>query len=170
MRAGHARVGDRRGPAGLHARVGGLDMRVRSEDRGHPSVKGSSEGDLLARRLGVEVDEDDLGGGIRLGDQLVHNLERVDGDLEKERAHQVHHRHGRSVVGLGHREAAAGGDARHVSRTDHTVTALEVGCDLATPPGVVSERDHICPGCEEPIGELRRQSGAVGGILAGAAW
>ena len=59
VRAGHARVGDRGGPAGLHARVVRLDVRVRADHRGHAAVEQPRERDLLARRLGVEVDDDD---------------------------------------------------------------------------------------------------------------
>ena len=59
VRAGHARVGDRGGPARLHARVVRLHVRVRSEDRRDAAVEPARHRDLLARRLGVEVDDDD---------------------------------------------------------------------------------------------------------------
>jgi hypothetical protein len=31
---------------------------------------------------------------------------------------------------------------------------------------VVAQRDHVCAGSEELVGELRRQADAVGGVLA----
>ena len=57
VRAGHAGVGDRGGAAGEHARVVRLDVRVRAEHGGDAAVEVVRERDLLARRLGVEVDD-----------------------------------------------------------------------------------------------------------------
>ena len=57
VRAGHAHVGHRGRAARLHARVGGLDVRVRAEDGGDAAVEPARERDLLARRLRVDVDD-----------------------------------------------------------------------------------------------------------------
>ena len=62
-RAGHADVGDVGGPAREHARVGGRDVRVGADDGGHAAVEVPAERDLLARRLGVHVDEHVVGAG-----------------------------------------------------------------------------------------------------------
>ena len=59
VRAGHARVGDRGRAARLDARVVRLHVRVRAEHGGHAAVEPAGQRDLLARRLGVEVDDDD---------------------------------------------------------------------------------------------------------------
>ena len=56
-RAGHADVRDVRRAAGQHARVGCRDVRVGADDRRHAAVEVPAHRDLLARRLGVEVDE-----------------------------------------------------------------------------------------------------------------
>ncbi len=58
VRAGHAGVGDRSGAADEHARVVRLHVRMRAEHGGDASVEVARERDLLARRLGVEVDDD----------------------------------------------------------------------------------------------------------------
>ena len=56
-RAGHADVGDVGGAARQHARVGGRHVRVGADDRRHAAVEVPAHRDLLARRLGVHVDE-----------------------------------------------------------------------------------------------------------------
>ena len=60
VRPGHPGVGDRRGAAGLDPRVAGLDVGVRPDHGGHAAVEPARDGDLLAGRLGVEVDDDDV--------------------------------------------------------------------------------------------------------------
>ncbi len=57
-RAAHAHVGDERGAAREHPRVGGLDVRVRPEHRRDLAVEEPAHRVLLARRLAVHVDED----------------------------------------------------------------------------------------------------------------
>src|SRR5207237_4249083 len=52
------------------------------------------------------------------------------------------------------------------SRPDHALRRLEVGGDPRPPPDVVSERDHVRAGREQPLGELRRDPDAVGDVLA----
>ena len=74
---GHARVRDRRGASGLDARVRGLHVRVGADDRRHAPVEHPGDRDLLARRLGVEVDEHDVRVLPRLVDHAVEHLERA---------------------------------------------------------------------------------------------
>ena len=71
-------VGDRRGAARLDARVGGLHVRVRADDHGDAAVQPARERDLLARRLGVDVDQDHRRLRPRLLDELVDHLEHRD--------------------------------------------------------------------------------------------
>ena len=60
VRPGHPGVGDRRRPARLDARVARLDVRVGPDHGRDLAVEPARDRDLLARRLGVEVDDDDL--------------------------------------------------------------------------------------------------------------
>ena len=57
----HADVGDEGRAVRQHAIVGGRRMRVRADDRGRAPVDEIAQRLLLARRLGVEVDEDGVG-------------------------------------------------------------------------------------------------------------
>ena len=59
VRPGHSGVRDEGGALRQHCRVGGLHVRVRSDDRGHAAVEVARHRGLLARRLGVHVHEDD---------------------------------------------------------------------------------------------------------------
>ena len=59
VRAGHADVGQIRRALRQDAFVGGLHVRVRADDRRDLAVEVPAHRDLLRRRLGVEVDEDD---------------------------------------------------------------------------------------------------------------
>ena len=52
-----------------------------------------------------------------------------------------------------------------VGRTDHALGVGEVRDDLAPPPGVVAEREHVGAGCEQPLGEARGDAGPVGDVL-----
>jgi hypothetical protein len=69
--AGHPDVGDVGRAAGQHARVGGRDVGVGAEHRRHAAVEVPAHRDLLARRLGVHVDEDVVGLAAQLGEQRV---------------------------------------------------------------------------------------------------
>ena len=73
-------------PPGEHARVARLDVRVRADHGGHAAVQPARHRDLLARRLGVEVDDDDRRCAARLLDQLVHDLEWARARREEEPA------------------------------------------------------------------------------------
>ena len=81
-RAGHADVGDVGGAAGQHARVGRRDVGVRADDRGDAAVEVPAHRDLLARRLGMEVDEHVVG----LAAQLLEDLRRSRGTRRAPRA------------------------------------------------------------------------------------
>ena len=124
-------VGDRGRAAGLDARVGGLDVRVRAEHGGHAAVEPVRERDLLARRLGVDVDDDDRRPLPRLVDELVDELQHARRRLEEERAEHVDHRHRRPVGACTDREPAAGRRRREFAGRITRSDVCEVRPDLA---------------------------------------
>ena len=71
VRPGHAGVGQRRRAARKDPRVVRLDVRVRPDHGSRPAVEHARERDLLARRLGVEVDDHDRCLAPQLLDQLA---------------------------------------------------------------------------------------------------
>ena len=89
-RAGHADVADEGGAAGQDPRVGGRDVGVGAEHGGHAAVEVPAHRDLLARHLGVEVDDHDLGAApLELGELGVGGGERGASDGQLQLAAQV---------------------------------------------------------------------------------
>ena len=62
--------------------------------------------------------------------------------------------------------AVAGLAAQEVGGAQDPRGGVEVGVDLAMAVGVVAERDHVDPGGEQLVGDLRRDPHAAGGVLA----
>ena len=56
--------------------------------------------------------------------------------------------------------------SREVRRPDHPVGAGEPDNDLAAPPRVVAERDHVDARREQPVGDPRSEPDPVGRVLA----
>ena len=141
-------------------------MRVRPEHRGHPAVEPGGERDLLARRLGMDVDDDHGRRLARLLDQPVDDLPHAVRGIEEERPEKIDDRDGGAVAGLDDREPAAGRRALEVRGADDRRRRREVGADLLAPPRVVAERERVRARGEEPFGEPRRDPDAVRDVLA----
>ena len=115
-----------------------------------------AERDLLAGRLGVDVDEDDLRLAPRLLDEPVDDLPHAHGTSMKSEpitlitATRVPSRAATTA------RPCPGSEEREVRRAYHAVGAREVRHDLDPAPRVVAERDRVDAGGEEPVGELRR--------------
>ena len=95
-------VGDRRRAARLDARVRRLHVGVRADHGRDPAVEPAGERDLLARRLGVDVDEHDHRRRRRASStssSMSSHMLRA--GIERERAHHVDDRD-RRAVGRGH--------------------------------------------------------------------
>ncbi len=107
-RAGHADVGHVGGAAGEHARVARLHVGVRAEHGGDPPVQIVAHGDLLAGRLGVQIDDDRLRELLGLVDEPVDDAERRHTGLQKELAGEIDDGDLRAVRARAYGEAAAG--------------------------------------------------------------
>ena len=142
-----------------------LDVRVRADHGRHATVEIARHGDLLARRLGVEVDEDHLRRRRGLLHQLVDELERARGDLQKERAHQVHDRDRLAAARRDHDEAAPRRVPRHVGRSRDPLGARQPLDELPPTPGVVAECDRVGARTEKLLGETGSQPDAVSGVF-----
>jgi len=138
---------------------------VRADDGRHSTVQPARERDLLAGRLGVDVDEDRrrvLASGRH---ELVDHLEHGDGGVQEERPEHVHDAQAGPVRRRDDGQAAPGGRARRVRRADDAVRSVEIGADLRAPKGVVAERDGVCARGEQPVRETWRDPDPVGRVL-----
>ena len=109
----------------------------------------------------MEVDDDDARVAARLVDERVDLLERIHRWIEEERAEQVDH--GDAVDDD---EPATRCSAREVRRTDHALRLLEICANSLASPDVVAQRHDVGAGRKQLVRELRRDSGAVGDVLA----
>jgi len=164
-RPGHADVGDVRGAAGQHARVGGRHVRVRADDPRHPPVEVPAQADLLARRLGVHVDEHVVDRALEPVEHRVDLDERRAPGAEVEVARQVDDAEAHPVA-LDDRVAVAGLRAQVVGRAQDPGLVVEVRVDLLAVIGMVAQRDDVDSGAEQLAGDLRRDPEAAGDVLA----
>jgi hypothetical protein len=137
-------------------------VRVRPEHGRHAPVEHACERNLLARRLGVEVDDDDRRERARPLHDLVDDLKRMHGHLEEERAHEVDDGDAAGLRDAGPRRCGA-----EVGRPEDAGTlAFEEREEVAMTPDVVSGRDDVGTRGEELLGELRGQADPVGRVLS----
>jgi hypothetical protein len=164
-RAGHPHVGDVRGAAGEHARIGGRHVGVGAHHGGHPPVEIPAHADLLAGRLGVHVDDhvvdlvlERVQGGVDLGERRPSGVhEQVAAQRDHPQAH---------VIAGDHAPAVAGLAAQEVGRAQDLRAVVQVGVDLALAVGVVAQRDHVDTGREQLVGQLGRDPDPAGDVLA----
>ena len=106
-RAGHSHVGDVGGAAGKNARIGGRDVGVGAHHGGHPAVEEPAHPDLLAGRLGVDVDQDVVDLALELAEDGVDLDEGRAARAQEEVAAEVDDSQPRAVA-LDDRPAVAG--------------------------------------------------------------
>ena len=90
---GHPGVGEEGGALRQDPLVGGRHVGVRADDAAHPAVEIDPQRLLLARRLGVEVDEDDLDLLVEVGQEAVGDAERRIEVLHEDLALEIDRRH-----------------------------------------------------------------------------
>ena len=166
MRAGHPNVRERSRPAGKHAGVGGLDVRVRPEHRCDPPVEPRSERDLLARRLGMDVDHNDGRRCRGLLDEVVDDLPHAVRRLEEERAERLTTATGVPLRAVDHGQPAPRRIRLEVGRPDNGGRRRQIGPDLVASPRVIAERHRVRARSEEPFGESWRDPDPVRDVLA----
>ena len=150
----------------LDAGVVRLHVRVRAENGRHSPVEHARERDLLARCLGMKVDDDDGSFPACLLDELVGDEEGVNCRAEEELTLQIDDGDGGSVLRLANGEAPTRQVLAEIRGADDPRVRREHGDEVAMPPDVISECHDVgaCP--QELIGELRRETHPVSGVLA----
>ncbi len=141
--AGHPDVRDVGRPAREDPRVGGRDVRVRPDDGGDAAVQVPAHRDLLARGLGVHVDEDLVAAGLRRARSRPHRPPGTPGARRAgtrcptgSRRRGARRRPRRCTCRGPAAPAGSSRDARCAS------SRSRYGEDLAPVVGVVAERDR----------------------------
>src|SRR5439155_20112632 len=159
----HARVRDVRRAPRQHARVGGGHVRVRADHRGDAAVEVPADRDLLARRLGVPVDDLHLRRAI--GERVqdgVDGAERVVNVRRHEDApDRVHHEHV-----IRDDPPTSGIARREVDRSYAVLERVDVLHELPLIPHVVAVRDHVGAGVVDLARDVRSQARPARGVLA----
>ena len=143
-------------------------MRVRADDERGAAVEEVAHRLLLARGLGVEIDD----GGVaavaeRAGGELArHRLERVVEGRHEEQAHDVDDEHARAVLRGVDVGAAAGRAGRIVDRAQEPLVPVGEDQRLALVPDVVAGGDAVGAGGDELQEDLLGDAEAAGGVLA----
>jgi len=138
---------------------------VGAKHRGDTPVQQPAHGDLLARRLGVHVDEDVIDPAAQLAERGLDLGKRgtaraqvqVPAEVDDAEAHSVALDHARAVAGL---------DAQEVRWAQDPRLGVQIRIDLAAMVGVVAERDRIDSPREQLLSGLRRDSQAARDVLA----
>ena len=153
-------------PFGQDALVGGLHVRVRADDRRDPAVEVPAHRDLLRRRLGVEVDEDDArparasarsraaptangssSGGMKMRPIRLMHADRLAGACPAEVA------------------AAAGRAGGKVRRPQQLRLPRDVVEHFLLVPDVIAGRHHVDAVAEDGVGDVAGDAEAGGGVL-----
>ena len=123
---------------------------------------------LLAGRLGVDVDDDRIGGLLERTcrklalDRGKRIIERVHEDA----AHGVDDQHARAVLGFDQRHAAAGRAGGEIDRAKQLGRALDEDQRLLLVPGMIAAGHRVGAGVEELLVDRLGDAEAAGGILA----
>ena len=143
-------------------------MGVGADHEARAAVAEMAERLLLAGRLGMDVDDDGVGGfAQRARHQLaVDGGERIVERVHEDAAHGIDHQHARAVLGLDHGRAAARRAGRIIDRPDQLRRALDENQRLLLVPGMIAERDGIGAGLDQLAIDRFGNAETAGRVLA----
>lgn len=158
-----------------NAGIGGGDMGVGAENGGDTAVEVPTEGYLFTGGFGVDVDEDDLGGGAfcNLDEEVVGLSKGIVAGRHKDATLQVDDRESLTITEFALVEAKAGSAVGVVGGAKDATAPLvrvrghrHVLEDLFFVPDVVAGGDDMGSHVEEIFGEGRGDSEASRGVFA----
>jgi hypothetical protein len=114
----------------------------------------------------VEVDDDDRRLRARLLDDVVDHLPRRQRRLEEQHPEEIDDGDRDAVACLHDREAATRRERAGVGGADDALARREIVRDPVAAVRVVAERDDVGARAQQAVGELARDPGAVGDVLA----
>ena len=155
-------------PPGKHAQIGGRRVGVGADHEARAAIAEKAERLLLAGRLGMDVDDDGVGG---LAQRARHQLavgggERIVERIHENAAHGIDHQHARAVLGLDHRRATARRAGGIIDRPDQFWRPLDENQRLLLVPGMIAERDRIGTSLDQLAIDRLRDAETAGRVLA----
>ena len=165
VRAGHADIGDICGAVGQNPLVGGNDVGVRAETETDPAVEVIAHCDFLAGRLGVEIDDYDLGVLLDLRQDSVGRLVGAVTGLHKKTPYQGNNRNGRAFGGLVEGSAFAGRLLGEIGWPNYIIRRFQRRYDFPFAIGMVAQGNEVYAIPKQFIVYLPGQARAAGGVF-----
>ena len=138
MGAGHADIGDIRGAFGQNPLVGGYDVGMRAETQARPAVEMITHSDLFAGRLGVEIDDYNVGLLLDLRQDSVNGIVWAVAGLHEKTPYQSDYRHGRAFAGFVEGKTFAGRIFGEIDRPNDIVCCFKGRYDFPFAVGMVA--------------------------------
>ena len=148
--------------------IGSRHVSVGADDEADATITEMSHRLLLACRLGVDVDDDRIGGLLERTcrklalDRGKRIIERVHEDA----AHGVDDQDARAVLGFDQRDPTAGRAGGEVDRTKQLGRAFDENQRLLLVPGMIAAGNRVGAGVDELLVDRLGDTEAAGGILA----
>ncbi len=147
--------------------VGGGHVRMRADHEARAAVTVMAHRLLLAGRLGMDVDDDGVGGiPERAGGKLA--LQRGEGVVERvheQAAHDVDDEDAGAVARLDERRAAAGRAGGKIDRTQQLRRALNEDQRLLLVPGMIAAGHRVGAGIDELLVDRLGDAEAAGRVF-----
>jgi len=138
MGAGHADIGDIRGAFGQNPLVGGCDVGMRAETQARPAVEMIAHSDFFAGRLGVEIDDYNVGLLLELGQDSVNGIVWAVGGLHEKPPYQSDDCYGRAFAGFVDGKTFAGCIFGEIGRPNDVVRRFQRRYDFPFAVGMVA--------------------------------
>ena len=148
--------------------IGGRRVGVGADHEARAAIAEIAERLLLAGRLGMDVDDDGIGGfaqGAR-HELAVDGGERIVERIHEDAAHGIDHQHARAVLGLDHGRATARRAGGIIDRPDELRRPLDEDQRLLLIPGMIAERDGVRAGLDQLATDRFRDAKTARGVLA----
>ncbi len=166
MGPGHADIGDICSTLGQNPLVGSSDMSMRAETQTHPAIEMIAHGDFFAGRLGVEIDDYDVGLLFDLRQDSVNGFVRTIGGLHKKTPYQSDDCNGRAFAGFVYSKAFAGRLFGEIGRPNDIVRCFQCGYDFPFAVGMVAQSNQVYAVPQQFVVDLPRQAGAAGSVFS----
>ena len=163
--AGHADIGDIRSAFGQNSLVGGYYVGVRAETQARPAIEMVTHSDFFAGRLGVKINDYNVGLLFELGQDSVNGIVWAVAGLHEKTPYQSNDCYGRAFAGFVNRKAFAGRMSGEIGRPNDIIRRFQRRYDFPFAVGMVAQSNEVYAVSQQFIVDLPRQAGAAGGVF-----